>query len=349
MGNKKYQDKRMNIIVNKIGLSEEVAEWCVSKSKKYSIWIANQLLHIPIQAHSLILNKKQDFVLFDNQIDNILDWKKEVQGINLNDYTFKKAVVEADKFHKSLFVPNNNGLKNTNVVLDCGDYKWVQLVTIQDCKEEGSTMGHCIGNSSHNTRISSGDSIAFSLRDKFNRPHLTIEALSKNKKVFEFKGHSNSAPKSEYLDYFVQLNEKYNFSTITDSTIRAFEENVNAVEKLSEFNTNFFTFDFKIRLGLLPFSEGESYLDIINIVSEKDVIIPDNVSIYNSININSKSISLGDNLLVGGSLSLNTNKKSLKVGENVSVGGNLIVDKKVANTKEIENINYFGIFSVIFD
>lgn len=348
MGNKKYQDKRMNIIVNKIGLSEEVAEWCISKSKKYSIWIANQLLHIP-NVQNLLLNKKQDFVVFDNQIDNVLDWKKEVQGINLNDYTFKKAVVEANKFHKSLFVPNNNGLKNTNVVLDCGDYKWVQLVTTQDCKEEGSTMGHCIGNSSHNTRISSGDSIAFSLRDKFNRPHLTIEAYSKNKNVFEFKGHSNSVPKSEYLDYFVQLNEKYNFSKITDSTIRAFEENVNAVEKLSEFNTNFFTFDFKIRLGLLPFNEGESYLDIINIVSEKDVIIPDNVSIYNSININSKSISLGDNLLVGGSLSLNTNKKSLKVGENVSVGGNLIVDKQLAKIKEIENINYFGIFSVVFD
>lgn len=210
-------------------------------------------------------------------------------------------------------------------------------------------MGHCIGNSSHNTRISSGDSIAFSLRDKFNRPHLTVEAYSKDKRIFEFKGHSNSVPKRQYLDYFVQLNEKYNFSTITDSTIRAFEENANAVKKLSEFNANFFTFDFKIRLGLLPFNEGDSYLEIINIVSEKDVIIPDNVSIYNSININSKSISLGDNLLVGGSLSLNTNKKGLKVGENVSVGGNLIVDKKVAKTKGIENINYFGVFSVVFD
>ena len=40
---KRFQDKRMNIMVNKIGLPEIVAEWCLSKSKKYSIWLANQI------------------------------------------------------------------------------------------------------------------------------------------------------------------------------------------------------------------------------------------------------------------------------------------------------------------
>ena len=40
---KKYADKRMNIIVNKIGLTEKEAFFCVEKHKKYAIWLANQI------------------------------------------------------------------------------------------------------------------------------------------------------------------------------------------------------------------------------------------------------------------------------------------------------------------
>ena len=43
MNTNKFKDKRMNIMVNKIGLSEKKATWCLEKDKKYYIWIANQL------------------------------------------------------------------------------------------------------------------------------------------------------------------------------------------------------------------------------------------------------------------------------------------------------------------
>tara|TARA_R110001606_G_scaffold32400_4_gene98138 strand:+ start:1081 stop:2136 length:1056 start_codon:yes stop_codon:yes gene_type:complete len=345
----KFQDKRMNIMVNKIGLPEKVAEWCLSKSKKYCVWVANQIAdkqcyRVNWFLESQTLQQVQMLNNFSNEVDTILDWKKEVQGNNLNDYNFKKAILEANKFNKSLFVPNNNGLKNTNVILDCGEYKWVQLITEPDCKEEGSTMGHCIGNSSHSQRISSGGSIAFSLRDKYNRPHLTIEANSKNKQVFEFKGHSNSSPKSEYLDCFVELNNKYNFSTITDGTKSAFEQNINAVSEIAKVNSTFFSFAFQLRLGLLPFKEGESYLDEIQIATSKELILPDNVHFYNSITISTNDkVVLGENLLIGGDLNLQVKKSNLIIKNNIGVGGNLKLGKGIFNEhKDIENISYFG-------
>ena len=41
---KVYTDKKMNIMVNKIGLDEKLADLCLQKSKKYSIWLANQVV-----------------------------------------------------------------------------------------------------------------------------------------------------------------------------------------------------------------------------------------------------------------------------------------------------------------
>ena len=38
MNTNKFKDKRMNIMVNKIGLSEKKATWCLEKDKKYYIW-----------------------------------------------------------------------------------------------------------------------------------------------------------------------------------------------------------------------------------------------------------------------------------------------------------------------
>ena len=38
-----YTDKKMNILINKIGLSYENAQFCYDKSKKYSIWLGNQV------------------------------------------------------------------------------------------------------------------------------------------------------------------------------------------------------------------------------------------------------------------------------------------------------------------
>ena len=339
MSNKTYKDKRMNIMVNKIGLSEENALWCIEKDKKYAIWLANQ-----IKNNQLVLGSNKLKVEAD--IDLILDWKKENQEINLNDYEFNLALKEAQKFQKALFIPNPNGLKNTNVVLDCGEYKWVQLITKEDCREEGSAMGHCIGNSGHSNRISSGSAIAFSLRDKFNRPHISIEAGANDRVIVEMKGSGNQMPKDEYVGYFLELFKKYNFTGVNDYYGREmFLRNTKIAEEIDKIDERFFDFDFKLEIGLSPFQENEIYVKLIEINTNinKTIEIPDNTKFTNSLKLTANNISIGDNVMIGGDLIIEC--KKFKIGNNVKVGGNFKTNNKV---KGIENkVSCFGKFEIV--
>lgn len=328
---KVYTDKKMNIMVNKIGLDEKLADLCLQKSKKYSIWLANQVV------------KSKEVIFRNNDIDLILDWKKEQQEINLNDFTFTNALREAKEFQKSLFIPNSSGLKNTNVVLDCGKYKWVQLITKADCREEGNVMGHCIGGSSHSTRIANGNSVAFSLRDKFNKPHLTLEAYKKNDKIgniFEFKGSANGTPKIEYTKYFIALLKKYEFEgctdwTFTESIGRSFE----IAKQINETNKNFLSFDFKLKIGLQPFVEGDLYVEVLEFSSEEKIVLPKNLSFYSNLKLEfSKEVKIEGDLRVGGNLFIESKKVIL--GNNIQVGGNF----EVNSSNKINDNDTFMVF-----
>lgn len=335
----KYQDKRMNIMVNKIGLSEKDAEWCLSKHKKYSIWLANQFKHTNIRE-------------YEQQVNDILDWKREFQNVNLNDINFGQALNMVTEYRKSLFVDTSNGLKNTNVVLDLGDYKWVQLLTREDCTEEGSAMKHCIGGGGHSGRIERGGSIAFSLRDKYNRPHITIEAYADGRRIFEFKGSSNQTPKKKYMEYFYALQEKYQFSTVTDGmALHGFKQMPNLVEKISDKFHDFFDFNFKISMGLIPFKEDGYYMSDIVVNSpglEKPMQLGTKAHFYSKVDLRSNEITLGDDIVIGGDLHVHCNK--LNLGKNIKVGGNIYITtstKKEANRLNKlkgKNIECFGKF-----
>ena len=331
-----YTDKKMNILINKIGLSNENAQFCYDKSKKYSVWLGNQVLKYP----KIIENDK-----LNNDIDLILDWKKEIQNIDLKEFDFFSALKEAKEFQKSLFIPNANGLKNTNVILDCGEYKWVQLITKKDCKEEGSFMGHCIGNSSHSTRISSGSSVGFSLRDKFNKPHITIEArVDKNNKIdniFEFKGTANGVPNVEYTKYFIELLEKYKFKRVTDGQFfSSIANSFSVIQKIDKINGSFLPFDFKLKFGLNPFAEGEIYLEELEINSDNEIVIDKNISFYSNLTLClEKKVVLKGDILIGGNLIINSKKVIL--GENIQVGGNIHISSK--NIENKQNLLSFGI------
>jgi hypothetical protein len=324
---KKYTDKRMNIIVNKIGLTEEEALFCIEKHKKYAIWLANQ-----IKDDKSIIKKNEE-------IDLILDWKRVEQTSNLNDFNFEQALEKANEFQKNLFINTENSLSNKNVVLNCGKFKWVQLLTDADCKEEGQAMGHCIGSNGHNQNISLGKTIAFSLRDEFNRPHLTFEA--KEGSIFEFKGTGNSVPKVEYLNCFYDLFKKFNFKTVTDYTFfKAIENNLQLAYDINELNSSFFNFDFKLKLGLNPFNDGDIIISKLNIFNTKKIDLPNNIKVYSNLELTfTEEVKLGDNLMVGGNLSINC--KKIILGKKLKVGGNVLI-KTVEDFKMPKDAKVFG-------
>jgi hypothetical protein len=335
MSNVRYKDKRFNTIVGKIKLSEEEAVYCMNKHKKYAIWIANQIKDFSLKI-------AQD----DVSISRILDWKRDVQEVNLNNYNFKTALIEANEYFDSLFVKTSKSLENKNVVLDCGNYKWVQLVTYNDCIEEGKAMQNCIG-SHHASNISEGKTVAFSLRDKYNKPHLTLEAkLDKEKKeignVFEFKGVSNKVPKKKYLKYFVELLKKYKFKSVSDYTFMvSIKTAFDLAKEINNINNTFFDVNTKLSIGLDAFGAYEVHLNDVNSGNDKEIKINNNVKFYTSVKIKSKVIIIEDDVLFGGDLYLEGEK--IIFGNNIKVAGSLSV-----NSKNVTNKNKIKVFGDVF-
>lgn len=304
-----FKDRRLNIIVNKIGLSEQEADWCIKLHKKYCIWIANQLKENPN-----IKMREGDMLM-------ILDWKKEEQELNLNEYTFETALDEARKAHGIMFKENSNSLKNQNVVLDLGKYKWVQLISRDDCQEEGEAMGHCVGGHSG---IWSQNSYAFSLRDEFNRPHLTLESRRKDGVIFEFKGRNNGVPKAEYVECYIELSRKFSdiLGQITDYTfVNGVGKDVVLAQRLNEANGRTFDENSKLKLGLDLFKEGETFMQSLLVKHSNKFVLPKEMKIYGNLFVAVGGIvEIPDNTIIGGSVSISGSQ--LVLGENIKVGGN---------------------------
>ena len=186
------------VIVNKIGLSREIASWIISITEKHHIWIANQIKESP----ELYNNNKVDF-------ETIVNWKKEEQNFNLNKLSFKEAIdLSNDFFSKEKdFILDYRSLENKKVYLDLGDYKWVKLETSYDCQEEGNEMGHCLYDYDVHHKIVINKYEAYSLRDRNNQPHVTLDIRVSNGRIENIFGNSNSIVKDCYIDYLINFLE----------------------------------------------------------------------------------------------------------------------------------------------
>lgn len=89
-------------------------------------------------------------------------------------------------------------------------FTWVKLVTKLQFEREGKLMGHCVGNGSYyNSWRLNNESAFYSLRDKHNNPHVTMQvAFTGNQhpslrkgSVNQCKGNSNRKPDAKYQPY----------------------------------------------------------------------------------------------------------------------------------------------------
>ena len=82
---------------------------------------------------------------------------------------------------------------------------WVRLNTQLHFERESRMMNHCVGSGGYYERYQRGETMYFSLRDKQNRPHCTIEVSRKGRgrdsAVLQCKGNSNHKPPPEYQPY----------------------------------------------------------------------------------------------------------------------------------------------------
>jgi hypothetical protein len=81
---------------------------------------------------------------------------------------------------------------------------WVRLVTALHFEREGRLMNHCVGNGSYYERWRNAKSEYYSLRDKHNKPHATVEVtvdMRRRGAVLQCKGNSNHKPAPIYQPY----------------------------------------------------------------------------------------------------------------------------------------------------
>jgi hypothetical protein len=107
---------------------------------------------------------------------------------------------EAEKYMRRSLAAEAAAIASEEEILteDGGEYRIVRLKTAGSLKLESNAMRHCIGHGAYDRYLGLDDYLLLSLRDKSNRPHVTIQV--DHGKIVQFFGKANSTPKAEYRE-----------------------------------------------------------------------------------------------------------------------------------------------------
>jgi hypothetical protein len=210
--------------------------------------------------------------------------------------------------------------EDTKVVLDFKNgFKIVRLVGKNAYQREGLLMGHCVGSYFGNKKE------IYSLRDKNNMPHCTME------KDQQIKGKGNGDIHPKYIDYVVRFLEHVGMK-VRDSEMKHLGYEV---EAFPEYCKNKLYRDRYIRSG-----EKVKYSDKVVVYTDfftARTYKGSKICLYKGdLKITEKNVSLGKIQAVGGYLYINSNAElpNLK-----SVGGDLYINSnaelKAENLKSV--------------
>ena len=184
--------KIKKIIVGKIKLSQAEANYCFEISPKYAIWIARQIKDFK-------LSLKNNNVL--NTIKHIIKWKKEHPMFNLNMLNYEQAMTKVSNVKKEDFaIISTSSIHSKQIIANCRELKWVKLKSAKAIQEEGIKMHNCLKDNYNEEEYEeyndeNDETIKFknnnffneyveqvrdktieiySLRDKFNKPKVTV-------------------------------------------------------------------------------------------------------------------------------------------------------------------------------
>jgi hypothetical protein len=188
--------KKISDIGNNLGFVGQNVSQDNSKNEKrkhkYDVWIAKEA--------------KKDIDILSRIIDLrlIIDWAVSSKA-DLFAYSFQEAFIEQAKWHQEMLlqydiedlkIPN---LDPNRVVFRFSDKKhFLYLLTPDDLKFEGQSMGHCVGGQNYKSKVKGKISLIISLRDQNNEPHVTIEIDIPSSQVVQQYGKGNREPVQKY-------------------------------------------------------------------------------------------------------------------------------------------------------
>ena len=161
-----------------------------------------------------------DYLNLKLDVENIPNWKevykqkeKELKE-HLSNLSFEELQQEIEKYN---FTDETIGIKSLQDEIRDKDvklvytypdkYSWVTIISKRGLEQEGSNMNHCVGGFDYWNRINKGETVIYSLRDKFNKPHITIEVT--DNEIIQIQGYGNSDISEKYHDMLLDGLKKY--------------------------------------------------------------------------------------------------------------------------------------------
>lgn len=166
-------------------------------------WFADSMQQAMTQYHMPIEYIKDN--LTDEQVELMADWfdndPTALDSIK-NGLDFNSAVHAAVAWNDKKIEANEEKVKKAGSVQKVfddpeSDYTIVKLIQPDDATQEALLMQNCVGK--YKEKIKNKQVMLFSLRDKFNNPHVSILVFPDGE-VSEIKGKQNEVPIKKYAD-----------------------------------------------------------------------------------------------------------------------------------------------------
>ena len=297
------------------GYDPEIIDFAISiePKTKFSIWVANQL-----RKDQTLISKKQDFIQIRDAVTG---------GVSVSGSDFNQALKKSEEWHKQ-FKAKDIELKGKNIVIKYPDgFTWVKLLNQDDCTEEGEAMGHCVAQ--YGGLVEAGNVNIYSLRDKNNTPHVTLELAADDTAVHQIQGKENKPPIEKYHEYIFDFLKKKQLDTV-ESIVEFGGPNI-----WKQYPSDFWHINGDLNLDGTETRALPDNLKItrsLRLSSSKITSLPDNLEVGEGLYLRDTPItSLPDNLKVGGSLDLK-NTKITSLPDNLTVGGHLyLVDTEITS------------------
>ena len=224
---KEFTEK--DVIIKKIGFNEALAEYLISVSPTFAVWLADSILENEIEerqeSKEVVLKaiNEKSFSKNTNYLNNnfggaireILDWLQHpsTPKQNLRELTFNEALEKAREWHKELTTSGgdlNFTEPQENIILkkyppnEFGKtYYWV-FIPKNYCDIESARMGHC-GRTGAGSLISLRSVFKNTNEDTISDSHVTIAYNYEEGKFYQTKGKQNKKPVEKYFPYIFDL------------------------------------------------------------------------------------------------------------------------------------------------
>lgn len=271
----------------------------------------------------------EDKEKFNHWVDYLNQYEKPSSIKLISIPQLIRQVKEWEKQFQKTKDDEEDGIKDIHVYPN--GFRWVSVYGKNSLNREGKLMKHCVG--SYYKKVSENKCEIYSLRDKNNKPHITIEYVPAYKAIAQIKGNSNTPVKEEYLNYLNDfLKKKYvKFENINTFDLRQngllfINNRIWSISQLSElFKSGKLVGDINLSyLKNIPKLPDGTIVDGDLNLSRSDISeLPDNLTVKGRLDIQGTNVTkLPLNLHIDGDLDL-TNLPIGELPNNMVVNGDL--------------------------